>query len=152
MRPEVLIRALAPRDAAQLQAFVRGLSPRSRRERYFTAIQELAPRELERMTRPTAAADMALAAFDGEGIVGVAECSGGEFALVVADAWQGTGLGRELMERLLEQARNRKLPALHGIVRTGNRAMLRLGRSLGFRAARASDPDMVQMELDLARA
>jgi acetyltransferase len=150
MPPELVIRALGPQDAARLQAFVRALSPQTRRERYFSAIQELTPRELERMTRPVAAADMVLAAFDGEGVVGVAECSGGEFALVVADAWQGSGLGRSLMERLLEQARKRKLPALHGIVRKGNRAMLRLARSLGFRAARASDPDLVQMELELA--
>jgi L-amino acid N-acyltransferase YncA len=53
------------------------------------------------------------------------------------------------MRRLLEQARGRGVPVLHGIVRRGNRAMLRLARSLGFRAVRDPDPELVQMALEL---
>jgi len=143
--PELAIRALGAHDAARVQDFVRGLSAQSRRERYFSAINELSPAQLERTLAP----DVSLAAFDGAWMVAIAECSRGEFALVVADAWQGSGLGRELMRRLLEHARGRGVPTLHGIVRRGNRAMLRLGRSLGFRAARDPDPDLVRMELEL---
>ena len=149
MPPELVIRPLRPEDAALLQTFVRALSARSRRERYFSAIQELPPSELERTLHPLAH-DVSLGAFAGELIVGVAECAGGEIAVAVADVWQGSGLGRALMERLLEHARGRKLPALRGIVRKGNRAMLGLGRSLGFRAARDRDPELVHMELELA--
>jgi acetyltransferase len=147
MPREPVIRALAAQDAARLQAFVRALSPQTRRERYFSAIQELSPAQLHR-TLHAVAPDVSLAALAGESIVGVAECSGGEFAVVVADAWQGSGLGRALMERLLVEARGR---SLHGIVNKGNRAMLRLARSLGFRAARDPDPELVHMELELAR-
>jgi acetyltransferase len=144
--PELAIRALASQDAARVQDFVRGLSAQSRRERYFSAINELTPGQLERTLAP----DVSLAAFAGAHVVGIAECSGGEFALVVADAWQGCGIGRELMRRRLEHARRHGVPMLRGIVRRGNRAMLRLARSLGFRAARDADPDLVQMELELA--
>jgi acetyltransferase len=147
MPREPVIRALAAQDAARLQAFVRALSPQTRRERYFSAIQELSPAQLQR-TLHAVAPDVSLAALAGESIVGVAECSGGEFAVVVADAWQGSGLGRALMERLLAEARGRRL---HGIVNKGNRAMLRLARSLGFRAACDPDPELVHMELELAR-
>jgi acetyltransferase len=152
MPPELVVRPLAPGDSARVQEFVRGLSPRSRRERYFSAIRELTPRQLERTMRPQEAGDLSLAVFDGAALVALAECARGEVGVVVADAWQGSGLGRELMQRLLEHARRASLPALHGLVRGGNRAMLRLAASLGFRAARDADPDLVQVELALPHA
>ena len=145
MPPELVIRALGAHDATRVQDFVRGLSAQSRRERYFSAINELTPAQLERTLAP----EVSLAVFDGGRVVGIAECSRGEFALVVADAWQGLGLGRELMRRLLEDARGRGLTMLYGVVRRGNRAMLCLGRSVGFRAARDPDPELVQMKLEL---
>jgi acetyltransferase len=151
MRRDRAIRTLGPQDAARVQDFVRGLTPRSRRERYFSAIRELPPRELARMLRP-APGDLSLAAFDGETLIAIAECSHGEFAVVVADAWQGSGVGHRLMERLLEEARRQRLPALHGLVSKGNRAMLRLAASFGFRPARDADPELIHMELSLASA
>jgi acetyltransferase len=152
MRPDLVIRRLTQHDGARVQAFVRGLSPRSRRERYFSAISELVPRELERTTRRPDPRDASLAAFDGEALIALAECAGGEIALVVADAVQGSGLGRELMQRLLDHARGAKLTVLHGLVREGNRAMLRLAASFGFRPGPSGDPDLVRVELALARA
>lgn len=152
MRPDVLIRALGPQDAARVQDFVRGLSPRSRRERYFSAIRELTPRQLERIMRVLDPRDVSLAAFEGAALIGLAECARGEIAVVVADAWQGAGLGRELMQRLLEHARRTSLPVLHGLVRGGNRTMLRLAASFGFRAARDADPELVHVELALGHA
>jgi acetyltransferase len=152
MRPELSIRRLTRQDAALVQAFVRGLSPRSRRERYFSAISELPPQELERTTRRSDPLDASLAAFDGNALVALAECAGGEIALVVADPLQGFGVGRELMQRLLDHARGASLPVLHGLVREGNRAMLRLAASFGFRARPSGDPDLVRMELALAHA
>ena len=152
MRPDVLIRTLGPQDAARVQDFVRSLSPRSRRERYFSPIRELTPRQLERTMRGLDPRDVSLAAFEGAALIGLAECARGEIAVVVADAWQGAGLGRELMRRLLEHARRTSLPVLHGLVRNGNRTMLRLAASFGFRAARDADPELVHVELALAHA
>ena len=152
MPPDLVIRELTGRDGTLVQEFVRGLSPRSRHERYFSAIAELPPREIERTTRRSDPRDASLAAFDGAALVALAECAGGEIALVVTDELQGGGLGRELMQRLLEHARRARLPALHGLVRYGNRAMLRLAASFGFRAAPSGDPDLVRMELALAPA
>lgn len=152
MRPDLVIRRLTQQDAVVVQAFVRGLSPRSRRERYFSAISELPPQELERTTRPLHPGDASLAAFDGNALVALAECAGGEIALVVADPLQGFGVGRELMQRLLDHARGASLPVLHGLVRAGNRAMLRLAASFGFRARPSDDPDLLCVELALAHA
>jgi len=152
MPPDLVIRELTGRDGTLVQEFVRGLSPRLRHERYFSVIAELPPRELERTTRRSDPRDASLAAFDGAALVALAECAGGEIALVVTDELQGGGLGRELMRRLLDHARRAGLPALHGVVRYGNRAMLRLAASFGFRAAPSGDPDLVRLELALAHA
>jgi acetyltransferase len=152
MPRELVFRRLTHQDGALVQAFVRGLSPRSRRERYFYAIAELPPRELERTTQRSDPRDASLAAFDGDALVALAECAGGEIALVVADPLQGFGLGRELMRRLLDHARGARLPVLHGLVRAGNRAMLRLAASFGFRPGPSGDPDLVRVELALAHA
>jgi len=149
MPPDLVIRELTGRDATLVQEFVRRLSPRSRRERYFSAIRELPPRDLERTTRPSDPGDARLAAFAGGALVALAECAGGEIALVVADALQGFGLGRELMGRLLDHARGARLPRLHGLVRDGNRAMLRLASSFGFRPGPSGDPALVRVELPL---
>lgn len=149
MPPE--IRVLHPGDAAHVQEFVRRLSAHSRRERYFAPIRELTPRQLERVMLLRDPRDLALAAFHGERIVAVAECVAGEFGIVVADEWQGSGLGQELVQRLLSHARDSGLPSLHGLVRAGNRPMLRLARRLGFSAARDEDPALVRVELPLRR-
>jgi acetyltransferase len=55
-----------------------------------------------------------------------------EFALVVADEWQGKGLGRALLERLCEAARAAGYRALIGHILHANRDMLELAAHVGF--------------------
>jgi acetyltransferase len=55
-----------------------------------------------------------------------------EFALVVADQWQGRGLGRILLQRLREEARKAGYKALYGNIMEANHDMLDLARRLGF--------------------
>lgn len=62
-----------------------------------------------------------------------------EFAIAVGDAWQGKGLGRILMERLIDAARARRIPAMHAISASDNTAMRKLADGLGIR--HALDPD-----------
>jgi hypothetical protein len=45
----VTLRPIGPRDAGVLQAYVRGLSPDSRYHRFFGALYELPPAELDRV-------------------------------------------------------------------------------------------------------
>jgi len=54
-----------------------------------------------------------------------------EFAVAVADAWQGQGLGRALVQRLAAHARAEGVPVLRGAVVPGNEPMLGLMGSLG---------------------
>jgi acetyltransferase len=149
MPPDLTVRTLGPADAGAVQEFVRRLSAWARTERYFAPIRELNARQLERVTRPGDPRDVALGAFAGADLVALGECASGEFGLVVADGWQGLGVGEALLERLLAHANASRLPALHGVVRERNRPMLRLARRLGFRASPADDPGFMRVEFGL---
>jgi hypothetical protein len=49
-------------------------------------------------------------------------------------------------------AEEQGLPALHGLVRARNRAMLRLAGRLGFRIAGRPEPGLMRVERALSRA
>ncbi len=55
-----------------------------------------------------------------------------EFSLVVADDFNGRGLGSRLMESIMEVARDKGLTEMDGLVLANNAGMLKLMRALGF--------------------
>lgn len=139
----VVLRPVLPQDAAAAQAFVRALSQRSRQRRFHAGIAQLPPSLLERMigvdheTHVAVVAQPADADSDEPGIVADARyvldedgCAA-EFALAVADAWQGQGLGRTLLRVLTHHAARRGVRELHGDVLAENRPMVGLVESLG---------------------
>lgn len=149
------LRAIRPDDAAMLQALVAGLSPESRYNRFAATLTELPPTMLARFTQIDYEREMALvavraASLDGlepERIIAVARYTlhpggqGGEFALLVSDAYSGQGLGRRLMECLMAVARDQGLTQLDGLVLVKNSAMLKLVRGLGFRVQPFEDDE-----------
>ena len=60
----VRVRPLAAADAAEVQAFVRRLSPESRRERFFSAVSELSPVSLQRVLSSPVLSAVALHGYD----------------------------------------------------------------------------------------
>jgi acetyltransferase len=151
---QVTIRPIGPQDAQREQAFVRGLSPESRYFRFMNTLRELSPEMLDRFTHPDAAREIVLVALANEGTeskqVGVARCAaraegnGCEFALVVADAWQGRGLGSRLMRELIAAARARGVRRIQGEVLASNLRMLELMHSLEFDIATAPEDARVR--------
>ena len=67
-----------------------------------------------------------------------------EFAIVVADDWQGRGLGRRLMAQLIDVARARGLARMVGHILATNRSMLTLASSLGFTVGESPDDPTVR--------
>jgi acetyltransferase len=55
-----------------------------------------------------------------------------EFAIVVADAWQGKGIATRLMTLLMETAKARGFKIMEGTVLAENAPMLSLVKRLGF--------------------
>ena len=139
------IRPIRPEDAEIEREFVRRLSPQSRYFRFMQTVSELSQTMLVRFTQIDYDREMALVAVvesevDGEGElqVGVArytvnpDQSSCEFALTVADEWQGRGIGWKLMNELMEVARLRGLRRIQGEVLAENRNMLSLMERLDF--------------------
>jgi acetyltransferase len=151
----VTLRPVLPQDAELQQRLVQALSPASRTRRFFAPIRELPPEWLRRMTMVDHHAHVALIAetFVGREAVAVGEAryvvgddGVADFALVVADAWQGHGLGRRLLASLLDHARDAGVQRLVGEVLPDNTAMLALARALGLRVrAHPGDARLVQV-------
>ncbi len=143
------VRPIRPEDAEMERAFVHGLSEQSRYFRFFYQLHELTPAMLARFTQVDYDREMALVAVDESGavpaIVGVAryitigDRASAEFAVVVADAWQGRGVARLLMTRLMECAKSRGLEHLEGAVLRSNSRMLKFVADLG--STQRDDPD-----------
>jgi len=102
--------------------------------------------------------DMALAAtamLEGETLIGVARYvldknnESAEFAIVVADSWQGRGIGNRLLAKLIDVARRRAVERLSGDILAINRPMLGLVRKLGFTLERNEDPTLTRASLEL---
>ena len=110
---------------------------------------------LDRTVHPQAARELGLVAEidapDGIDIVGGARyyvqpdgerC---EFAVTVADDWQGVGLASRLMRELIHGARERSLQLMEGFVLGENHAMLDLARGLGFTVSADPHDPMVKI-------
>ena len=164
------IRAIRPEDADRLQAFVRGLSEESRYFRFVSTLAELTPRMLVRYTQVDYDRELALVAVIGpdeltlaqeggtpeERIIGVVryllnpDGESCEFAVAIADDWQGNQLGSTLMRAIVDAARDKGLRRIEGYVLATNARMLALMTHLGFTVQGWNeDPTMrlVTMEL-----
>ena len=155
------IRPIRPEDAALERDFVHALSEQSRFLRFMFGLHDLTPQMLARFTQIDYDREMALIVVqhlpDGaQRQVGVARyvtlpdeetC---EFAIVVADEWQGKGIAKPLFQQLIELARSRRLKLMTGITLRENTRMIDLSRTLGF-ATRADveEPEHVRMTLAL---
>ena len=155
------IRPIRPEDAQIEQAFVRSLSDESRYFRFMQAVHELTPEMLVRFTQIDYDREMALIAVvepepGVEKQVAVARYTANpdrrscEFAVVVADEWQGRGIGTHLMHSLMGVAKSRGITLMEGEIITGNTHMLGLMRRLGFKVRpNLDDEGIVQAAREL---
>ena len=112
--------------------------------RFFSMVKTHSHDSLIRLCHLDYDREMALAAVRQRGgeahMLGVSryylnpETGEAEFAVVVSDAHQRQGLGRHLMKRLIEIARERGVRRLAGLILRENAPMLALMASLGFDA------------------
>jgi acetyltransferase len=136
----VPLRPMRPEDAELERRFFEGLSERSRYQRFLNLMARLPPQMLARFTQLDYDRELALVALapGGGEFIGVgrfvpnADGETAEFALTIADAWQGRGVGRALLERLCECARAAGYRTLYGHILNANQDMLGLAKNLGF--------------------
>jgi acetyltransferase len=150
----ITIRPIGPQDAQREQAFVRSLSPESRYFRFMSTLRELPPETLYRFTHPDFSREVALVALseeaDGPRQIGVARCVAlntdrqAEFAVVVADDWQGRGVGKRLLYELMRAARAAGIKQIWGDVLAANHRMLALMHTLGFAIVRVPEDALLR--------
>lgn len=136
-------------DETRIQSFVTGLSARTRYLRFFNGLRELTPAWLERFARADVRGDFTLLCLSGNAVVAMAQYSAdpyprrADFAVVVTDAWQGLGIGKALIARLLSAAGGAAIETMHAEVLTENRTMLGLLHAAGFRIRRDPETSLV---------
>jgi GNAT superfamily N-acetyltransferase len=148
------LRPMTRDDGPAEQRFFDGLSLDSRHQRFHIGLRTLSPTLLALLTNVDATwhrawvvevpgpGGMQLLA-DARYVRDPAQPTRAEFALAVADAWQGRGLGRRLIAHLIDDARRAGVIELFGEVLAENRRMLALAREFGMRLQ--AHPDGAQL-------
>jgi acetyltransferase len=150
----VVIRPVLPQDRELTGAFFRSLSGASRYDRFMTPMRELPSELLERFTHVDYAAHVALVAevfADGrETVIAEAryvrtDAESAEFAVSVAEPWQGKGLASSMLRKLACSAAAAGVRRLVGETLASNAKMLSLARKAGF--AVGASPDVAGLML-----
>jgi len=145
----VVIRPVLPQDEDLTTAFFGDLAAPSRYDRFMSPMRHLPPVLIKRFTSIDYADHLALVAEvfeDGrETVVAEAryvrgtESSTAEFAVSVADQWQGQGLASCLLGKLLCRASTAGVQRIIGETLATNDKMLHLARKAGFTVRRSPD-------------
>ncbi len=155
-RPAVAIRPALPADLAALGDFFAELSVQSRYLRFFAPVTP-GPALLRRLAGTAGTLDAVIAVADGV-IIGHAmaadrAASRGDrmtdIGVVVADAWQGGGIGSALVRALVVRAQARGVTAVAMDVLPGNHQVLAMIARHWPAARTGHAPDYVSIEIRL---
>lgn len=142
-------------DAASLLRFHGSLSTETTHLRFFTVHPELSSTELHRFTHVDHRDREAIVATVCGEIVGVArfdrldDPDDAEVAFVVADSWQGRGLGTVMFERLAERARDAGISRFVAETLPHNRRMLAVFHHAGLPVTSEIRDGVVHLVIDL---
>ncbi|SPE38376.1 CoA-binding domain protein [Candidatus Sulfopaludibacter sp. SbA6] len=157
----VTIRPIRPEDEPAMVRFHETLSERSVYLRYFHLMNLEQRTTHERLTRICFIdydREMALVAVWRNPETGESEILGvgrlmkihgtneGEVAALISDQWQGRGLGKELIARLLIVGADEKLSRLKADILPDNRDVQRVCEKLGFSLKHSLDDEVVHAE------
>ncbi len=149
------LRPIRPEDEPLIVKFHEGLSERTVKLRYFTPMklrQRISHERLTRIVFIDYDREIAIVASRTDERTGEPEIAGvgrltrnslksqdAEFGVIVSDRYQRQGLGRELLNRLVEIGRKEGLLTITGYVLPENAEMLALAERFGFKLHDAED-------------
>lgn len=162
-RTKVTVRPILPEDEALLVKFHHGLSEQSVLMRYLKPmmLQERVMHErLARLSHVDYDREIALVAetTDDKGeplIMGVIRLSRihatneARLSILIADQYQGIGLGSELVRRAVEIARSEHMSRLNAILTADNRRMITIFEKLGFAVQPIENENLLAAILEL---
>ena len=154
----VVLRPIKPEDESMWLEMFQKFSEASIRRRFFQIIKDT-PHEVRiRYCNIDYDREMAIVAeLTEEGrrkILGVVRLSvepngkTGEIAFIVADPWQGLGLGSKMVDYMIEICKDKKLDVVYGLVLRDNYQAINLRKEMGFRVE-YFDEDTVKATLNL---
>ena len=136
------IRPIRPDDAERERAFIDGLSPQSRYQRFMHNLREAGDALIEQFVNVDHHRTMALVAVIGDRrrrsassawrVTPRTTTRSCEFAVAVADDWQCRGIGTTLMPLLFEHAARAGFKTIYGTVLADNQRMIELAQWLGL--------------------
>ncbi|RLM19349.1 protein acetyltransferase [Brenneria alni] len=154
-----LFRPILPEDEPLLSKFIAKVTKEDLYYRYFSEINEFNHEDLANMTQIDYDREMAFVAIrqaeEGTEIIGVTRAisdpdnTNAEFAVLVRSDLKGLGLGRRLLEKLIQYARLHGLGRLNGITMPYNQGMITLAKKLGFNVDIQLEEGIVTLELPL---
>ena len=139
-----LLRPILPEDEPALHRAFAHLTPEQIRLRFFAPMKQLSHMAAARFTQIDYNREMALIITDPDKVPGEAELYGAvhihadpdgekaEYSIIVRNDLTRQGLGRLLMEHVIDYARHRGIREIDGDVLRENQPMLALCRQLGF--------------------
>jgi len=156
----ILLRPIRPEDGPQHQAFFHALDPDDVRLRFFSAMRELPPAQLARLTQIDYDRAMAFIA-TRNGADGLPETLGvvravtdpdnqhAEFAIIVRSDLKGRGLGYILFGKLVDYFRAHGTAEIVGDALSENLGVQKLVRQFGGVVSAHPEPGMVRLQLPL---
>ncbi len=153
----VTFRPIECTDHAEFKVFFKALSPASVHFRFLEIIKELPNETVTKYCDLDFNQEMAIVDLpkDAGKIIAVARLililkdKRGEFALVIADAWQGFGLGKELLAYLIKIAKDYQLEEIYCVLSSDNVRMIGLAEKFGLKV-KSTDEDTREMTLKLS--
>jgi RimJ/RimL family protein N-acetyltransferase len=150
------VRPISPDDRDTFSSWFGRLTPESRRRRFHGPKPKLSARELTYLTEVDHVTHTALMAVDAQGrMVGEARYATADpasrtadFAITVADAWQGRGVGSRLIGVLVERACEEGIRRFKAPVLTSNHEAIRVLERLGSTTRRPAGHE-VELLIDL---
>jgi acetyltransferase len=160
---EITIRPIRPEDERSMVEFHKGLSEQTVMNRYHKPLdldQRIAHNRLHRVCFTDYARVLALVGCrekaDGSGTEMLGVCrlrrlnnrpSVARLSVIVADSWQGVGLGRALLETGIKAAKEEGIKVIEAHILPGNTAGIELCRSMGGEVSEPDDLDRVHITL-----
>ncbi|MDE1351086.1 bifunctional acetate--CoA ligase family protein/GNAT family N-acetyltransferase [Vibrio aestuarianus] len=138
----VMLRPILPEDEPQHAEFIHNVSKEDLYKRFFSDVGEFNHEALANFTQIDYDREMAFVAVDnndGEGkIIGVSralinpENTDAEFAILIRSDLKGNGLGKILLQKVIDYCRLKGTVQISGMTMPTNRGMLTLAQKLGF--------------------
>ncbi|MGF1754490.1 bifunctional acetate--CoA ligase family protein/GNAT family N-acetyltransferase [Vibrio makurazakiensis] len=158
---DVLLRPILPEDEPLHSDFIQNVSKEDLYKRFFSDVGEFNHEALANFTQIDFDREIAFVAVREElgedAIIGVSralinpENTDAEFAILIRSDLKGAGLGRILMQKVIDYCNKKQTQQISGMTMPTNRGMLTLAQKLGFELDVSFEDGTADMRLKLDR-